>query len=364
MSKLKFELLARFFCLALLASSSVFAEEKLTTEENTKAGQPDKKIELKSNHPQEYRVQVGDTLWGISSKFLKDPWLWPNVWSANSQISNPHLIYPGNLIRLVYINGKPQLTISRRGAPMVKLSPQGHEIPFDRPIPTIPMNAILPFLTKNRIVSKRELKKAPYVVHTQEGRIMAGAGDVIYVRGIKKDTHKYFIIMRGGKVYKDPKTKEILGYEAKFIGDSKMQAFSKKVSTHYLTKSTREVLIGDRVFPSDQHITNQSFIPHAPKDNIDGRIIAVMDGVSQIGQHQVVVINRGSRDGIEVGHVLGIYQKGKKIKDRVRKKRGGVTLPKSKAGVIMVFKAFDKLSYAVVMRAQTNMSVLDAIGKP
>ena len=126
MSKLKFELFARFFCLALLASGSVIADEEHATEENTKAGHRDKKIELKSDHPQEYRVQIGDTLWGISSKFLKNPWLWPNVWNANSQISNPHLIYPGNLIRLVYIDGKPQLTISRRGAPMVKLSPQGH----------------------------------------------------------------------------------------------------------------------------------------------------------------------------------------------------------------------------------------------
>ena len=318
------------------------------------------KVELKANHPERYVVKAGDTLWGISAKFLKDPWLWPSVWYANPQVANPHLIYPGDAITLVYVDGKPQLRIDR-GRPLVKITPKGHEIPLDRPIPTIPLDAILPFLAKHRIVTKAELDKAPYVVYTSNERVAAAAMDKIYVRGVKNKEHKNFIVVRGGTVYKDPVTKELLGYEARYIGNSDMAVFGDP-STHYLTKTTREVLIGDKIFKDDQDSFNSHFVPHAPKSKIDGQIIAVMDGVSQIGLHQVVVINRGKREGVETGHVLAIYQKGEWIKDSV--KHGKVRLPDTRAGLLMVFKAFDKLSYAIVMRAQTNMHVLDIVRNP
>ncbi len=319
-------------------------------------------VELKNNHPQKYLVQKGDTLWGISGKFLKSPWLWPNVWYANPQVKNPHLIYPGDSITLVYVDGKPQLRIAR-GRPHVKLSPSGRIVALNRPIPTIGLASIRPFLTKHQIVDKNTLAKAPYILRGAGEHLITGAGDQVYVRGHKSDNHSDFLIVRKGQVYTDPFTKEVLGYEAKYIGDSKMIRYGDP-ATHYLRNTNREVLIGDRLIKFIQTQYNDNFIPHAPKMDIKGHIIAVMEGVSQIGQHQVVVINKGKRDGMQAGHVLAIYQKGQTVKDTVNKKSKAVTLPDERAGLLMVFRTFDKLSYALIVKATTNMHVLDAVVNP
>ena len=318
-------------------------------------------VELKNNHPQKYVVQKGDTLWGISGKFLKSPWLWPNVWYANPQVKNPHLIYPGDSITLVYIDGKPQLRIDR-GRPHVKLTPSGRVVALNRPIPTIGLAAIRPFLTKHQIVDKNTLKKSPYILRAVGERLITGTGDKVYVRGHKSDKHSDFLVVRKGQVYSDPHTKEILGYEAKYVGDSRMIRYGDP-ATHYLSNTSREVLIGDRLLKFDHAAYNDNFVPHAPKADVKGHIIAVMEGVTQIGQHQVVVINKGKRDGMEVGHVLAIYQKGKKVEDTVRKSKA-VQLPDERAGLLMVFRTFDKLSYALIMKATTNMHVLDAVVNP
>ena len=320
-------------------------------------------VELKANHPQKYVVQKGDTLWGISGKFLKSPWLWPNVWYANPQVKNPHLIYPGDSITLVYIDGKPQLRIDR-GRPHVKLTPSGRVEPLNRPIPTIGLAAVRPFLTKHQIVDKDTLKKAPYILRSAGEHLITGAGDKVYVRGQKSDKHSDFLVVRKGQVYLDPKSNEVLGYEAKFVGDSHMVRYGDP-ATHFLSNTTREVLIGDRLIRFNQTAYNDNFIPHAPKMDIKGYIIAVMEGVTQIGQHQVVVINKGKRDGVEVGHVLAIYQQGAVVKDTVAGgKRNNVKLPDERAGLLMVFRTFDKLSYALIMKATTNMHVLDSVRNP
>ena len=320
------------------------------------------KVELADNHPQKYVVQKGDTLWGISEKFLKSPWLWPNVWYANPQVKNPHLIYPGDSIVLVYIDGKPQLRIDR-GRPHVKLTPSGRTIPLNRPIPTIGLAAIRPFLTKHQIVDKDTLKKAPYILRGVGEHLITGSGDKVYVRGQKSDKHSDFLVVRKGQVYRDPKTKEILGYEAKYIGDSAMVRYGDP-ATHLLSHTTREVLIGDRLIKFNKTVYNDNFIPHPPKLDVKGNIIAVMEGLTQIGQHQVVVINKGKRDGMEVGHVLAIYQKGATVKDTVTNQKKQVTLPDERAGLLMVFRTFDKLSYALILKATINMHVMDKVTNP
>jgi len=320
-------------------------------------------IELNANHPERYTVKKGDTLWGISAKFLKDPWIWPSVWQANPQVKNPHLIYPGDTISLVYIDGKPQLRINR-GRPLVKLTPQGRYIPLNRPVPTIPLNAIKAFLSKPFIVSKDELDKAPYIVMPVGEHLITGAGDKVYVRGHKKNHNQHeYVIVRAGQTFIDPITKEVLGYEAQYIGDSNLIAYGDP-ATHYLRNTTREVLIGDRVMPNAAKDYQDHFIPKSPKNDIKGQIIAVMDGLTQIGQHQVVIINKGKRNGLEIGHVMSVFQEGKIIKDSVIKDRKGVQLPAEKAGVIMVFRTFDKMSYALVMQASRNMRVLDTVRNP
>ena len=349
--------LVSLFLVTILMVSSVWC---VAQDEQPVAA--DKRVELKDNHPEKYTVHPGDTLWDISAKFLKDPWLWPSVWYANPKIANPHLIYPGDVISLVYINGKPQLRIDR-GRPLVKMTPQGRVIPLNRPIPSIPVNAVAPFLNHNRIITRKEYKEAPYVVHAMGEHLITGAGDRVYVRGHKdKDKNNvHYVVVREGQEYRDPKTKEILGYEAKYVGDSRVEKFGKP-STHYLVTTNREVLIGDRVLPADDDRFKDNFVPHAPKAKTTGRIIAVMEGVTQIGQHQVVVINKGKREGMEVGHVLAVYQKGDLIVDPIKKDK--LTLPDVRAGILMVFRTFDKVSYAIVMRARRNMNVMDEVRNP
>jgi len=320
-------------------------------------------VKLNPNHPDKYTVVKHDTLWDISGRFLQNPWQWPEIWHVNPQIANPHLIYPGDVISLVYIDGQPRLVVNR-GSKTVKLTPQGRIISLDQAIPTIPMDAIKQFLKEPVIVGKNELDKAPYVVEFKGERIITAANDSIYVRGIKNsDTLKYTIV-RQGNTYSDPVTKEVLGYEARFVGNAKLYRTGDP-STLKTLRTTREVRIGDRLLPSNEDIFNANFTPRAPANNVSGSILAVLDGVNQIGSNQVVVISKGSREGLKPGHVMSIYQAGNTIKDSVTEDRKDtVTLPDEKAGVLMVFRTFEKVSYALVLKANRNINVNDNVRNP
>jgi hypothetical protein len=328
---------------------------------------------LNPNHPDSYTVVKGDTLWDISGRFLRSPWRWPDVWYANSQIKNPHLIYPGDVISLTYdANGKPILSV-KRGHPTLKLSPGIRSERLDRAIPTIPLDAIQQFLTRPLIVSEEELKEAAYIVQPAGEHVVAGAGDSVYVRGLKDNKKAKYSLFRPGQVYKNPPINgeaddEILGYEAIFVGEGQLTYFKKdeEVSTLALTSSTREARLGDRVFPLDDKNFNEQFMPHAPANEVEGAIIAVFDGVSQIGKYNTVVINRGKREGMEVGHVLSVFRRGEIVPDLVHKddRDNAVKLPDEKAGAILVYRVDEKVSFALVMQAVLAMHLHDAVRKP
>ncbi|HKK14209.1 MAG TPA: LysM peptidoglycan-binding domain-containing protein [Gammaproteobacteria bacterium] len=320
-------------------------------------------IALNPNHPDRYVVVKGDTLWDIAGRFLKDPWHWPEVWYVNPQIKNPHLIYPGDVITLSYVNGKPRLAV-QRGRPTVKLSPHARPEPLTRAIPTIPIDAIQQFLTQPLVTDKNELKNAPYVVEIAQEHVIGGPGDQMYVRGLKSSGHTRYSVYRPGKPLVDPDTNEVLGYQAIFVGDATLKRFGDP-STLVLTKADREALVGDRVRPVSQEQIKANFMPHAPKQHVDGRIISVLGGVSQIGQYQVVVLNRGRREGLNPGTVLAIYQTGRVIRDTVSDKHGDtVKLPDERAGELMVFRSFDRVSYGLVMRATRALHVEDRVRNP
>ncbi len=327
-----------------------------------KSATADSDIAVNPAHPDDYTVVKGDTLWDISARFLSKPWYWPEVWYANPQIKNPHLIYPGDVISLVYVNGRPQLRLRRGGTD--KLSPQIRSEPLDTAIPTIPIDAIQQFLNHSRVVSQQELDAAPYLVESADEHLITGAGDRIYVRRITAPTPLHYGVYQQGKPYRDPDTGEALGVEALYVGDATLQRFGDP-STLLLAHSTREAVIGDRLLPMDENEVQRNFMPHAPATAVKGRIISVVDGVTQIGQHQVVVLNRGTRDGMEVGHVLAIFQAGSTVADKVSGKRGDtVTLPDERAGILMVFRTFDRVSYALVMSATRPIHVLDKVSNP
>jgi hypothetical protein len=322
---------------------------------------------LNSSHPDTYVVVKGDTLWDISARFLRDPWRWPDVWQANPQVKNPHLIYPGDVISLTYdANGKPVLSI-KRGRPTVKLSPGVRATKLERAIPTIPLDAIRQFLSRPLVISQKELDEAAYVVATADEHVVAGAGDRLYVRGIKGDKQAKFSIFQPGKPYRNPGAEEddILGIEAIYVGEGTALAFGDP-TTLLLTSTEREARRGDRVMPFDENEIDEHFMPHAPHAKIDGSIIGVVDGVSQIGQHQIVVLNKGKQDQVDVGTVLAVYRRGETISDLVTEdvRDDTVTLPDEKAGHVMVFRSFDRVSFALVMEATRAMHVFDAVRNP
>lgn len=322
---------------------------------------------LNSSHPDSYVVVKGDTLWDISGRFLRNPWRWPDVWQANPQVKNPHLIYPGDVISLTYdANGNPILSINR-GRQTVKLSPGVRASKIDRAIPTIPLDAIRQFLSRPLVLTQKQVDEAAYVVQTAGEHVVAGAGDRVYVRGIKDKQQNKFSLFQPGKPYRNPGAEEddILGIEAIYVGEGTAQAFGD-VSTLLLTNTQREARRGDRVMPFDKNEIDEHFMPHAPADKIDGAIIAVVDGVSQIGQHQIVVLNKGTQDKIDVGTVLDVFRKGATISDLVTEeiRDDTVTLPDEKAGTLMVFRSFDRVSFALVMEATRAMHIYDAVRNP
>jgi hypothetical protein len=313
-------------------------------------------------HPDRYTVVKGDTLWDIAGRFLRDPWRWPDVWHVNPQIENPHLIYPGDIIEMTYVDGKPQLRLLRGSE--VKLSPKVRTTDVDGAIPTIPLDAIYPFLDRSYVVNEGEMDSAPYVVDFADEHLAAGAGQNVYVRSVESKDNTSFDVVRPGDPYRDADTDEILGYEALYIGGAKLLRIGDP-ATLLLTSTNQEVLTGDRLLVSIKDQPMDAFYPKAPDSQINGSIISVLNGVTQIGQYNVVVLDRGANDGLQPGDVLAIEHKGEVVRDDVTPERGDtVKLPDEKAGHLMVFRSFDRVSFALVLDATRAIHVLDRVRNP
>jgi nucleoid-associated protein YgaU len=328
------------------------------------AGMAQAEVQLKDGHPDRYTVVKGDTLWDISGKFLSQPWKWPEIWHANPQVENPHLIYPGDQLSLVYIDGQPRLVLNRgesRGT--IKLSPQVRSTPMAEAIPTIPLEAINSFLLSNRIVDTPEqFLSAPYIVAGNAERVVSGAGDRVYARGSFDESAPVYGIFRQGRTYLDPETEEFLGINADDIGSGAIVAEEGDVGTMQLSRSTQEVRLGDRLFPTEERAINSTFMPSEPANQIDGLILDVPRGVTQIGQFDVVTLNKGARDGLAEGNVLAVYKTGETVRDRVTGE--SVKIPDERAGLLMVFRTYDKLSYGLVLGATRSLELLDKVRNP
>ncbi|MEH6580652.1 MAG: LysM peptidoglycan-binding domain-containing protein [Halioglobus sp.] len=319
-------------------------------------------VELKENLPETYIVKKGDTLWAISGMYLKEPWLWPELWDVNPQIDNPHLIFPGDELHLVWVDGQPRLRVNR--GRNVKLTPNMRVTPLDLAIPVIPLDEIGAFLLRHRILDASELNNAAYVVAGDQRHIISAPGDRVYGRGNFPDGERAYGIFRPGDVYRDPITSEILGYQAQDVGSAQLLSSNKdEVVELEVTRVSEEVRIPDRLLPNEERILDATFHPRAPKKEIvDGFMIAVDGGVSQIGSSDIVVINRGLRDGLEIGDVLAIYQTGEVVYDKIAK--SNVALPDSRAGLLLVFESFEKASYGIVLKASRPLQIMDKVKNP
>jgi hypothetical protein len=341
------------------------------------------KVALNPAHPETYVVKRGDTLWDISAMFLQQPWYWPEIWSVNPQIVNPHLIYPGDVLNLVYVDGQPRVQLTRGPigpAGTERLSPSIYSSDLDSAITSIPASAIQPFLDGGMIMPKKDIAKLPYVVALHD-HMVGGAGQNVYVMDMPETTPEgaKFFIVRMDDELRDPDTRKVLGYEVMFIAKTELrkQGDKKTPATMFLTDTNREVMRGDRVLEANLNLP-MNYFPSAPAEEVSGQIISVVDGLSRIGQYNMVVINRGTTHGLKEGNVLAVWQDGKRVNDNFDSLRGKayssesqyslagkkVTLPDTFAGNLMVIKAYSDISYALVMQAIQEMQVLDRVGNP
>ena len=362
-------------------------------------------ITLQKNHPDRYIVVKGDTLWGISGKFLKDPWLWPEVWKMNrAEIKNPHRIYPGDVVVLDNSSGSPQLSLLHE---TVTLQPGAIEEPLEKEaIQTIAPNVIRPFLSQPLLIENGQLDTAPRIIAGPDNRVILSAGSRVYVNSIKEGEGLHWNVYRPGEQLIDPDTKEVLGTEAIYLGDINIARFGAP-ATGDIVRAKEEIFTKDRLVVSQDEFKS-SFVPHAPETQIYGRIMRIYGGVAEGGPNTVVSINRGKKDGLEEGHVLAINRYGRVIKDPEYKDQntnkvvpeekklkelnfdvktgadgkkivnfekeakqsqivlqpGEVKLPDERVGLLMIFRTFDRISYGLIMSTSDAIYTLDSVQTP
>jgi len=351
---------------ALATGLPVLPQWRSTAEQVAQAGVP--LAELAPNAPDSHVVQRGDTLWGIARLFLTNPWRWPELWGMNlEQIRNPHLIYPGQRLVLLRADGRARLVLAQAvGEPPVeRLSPRIRAEPAgDGAIAAIPLHLIAPFLNEAVVFDTDELAAAPRVVAAPEGRVMMSRGDTAYVLGDIAELRDWRIF-REARPLLDPVTRQVLGFEARFVGTAEylrpggMQTGNDGraalvPATFRVTGVRQEVGIGDRLAPVGER-EFPSFAPHAPASPVEGRIVSIYGDSLTAGQHQIVALNRGRSDGLARGHVLALWRDGTRVTDRTDPRRPQIKLPDERHGLLFVFRVFERVSYALIL------SVLDPV---
>lgn len=331
--------------------------------------------------PRSYVVRKGDTLWGIASMFLKDPWLWPEVWIINPQVPNPHLIYPGDTLALAYgANGSPQVTVAQAGAARlesVKLDPRLRSTALDTAIPTIPYAAIQGFLSHPRLLTRDQIRTAPYVLAFRDMHQVGGSGIEVYVQNLGAGQNARFAVMRVGDELRDPDDNALLGYEGIYTATALVERPGSPAKV-LLTESAMETVAGDRLVTATEEAPPINFMPRAPASDVRGRIISIMGGTNFVGQFEVVAINRGKAQGLEVGNVLAIDSAGDVVPDLYRGGRDinsmgsgintsfspKVKLPDERSGTLLVFKVYERMSYGLIVGASDTINVYDVVRNP
>ena len=325
---------------------------------------------LRADHPEGYVVQQGDTLWGIAKVFLKDPWLWPEIWHANPQVANPHLIYPGDRLVLTVVDGQTRITLERGsqapaprdGLAVVKLTPQMRLEPIEADKqPTMRYEDIAAMLGRPYVLERKAAREAPYVLSAAESRrVLSGRFERIYARGNLAD-RKIFDVVRSIKPLRDPDKNTLLGFEAEYVATAQLME-SGDPALFMLTESVMEVRPGDRLIPVDDVLLPLEFTPSPPTRPVHGFILSVYKGVTEISQYNVVSISVGKDQGIKAGDLLAIYRNGEWVRDPVTGR--GVKLPQQRAGLLLVFKPFEQVSYGLVLEAEQSIHVQDRIATP
>ena len=349
------------------------------------SGQALAEVALKNGHPQVYYVKQGDTLWDISSQFLQSPWQWPELWHVNEEIDNPHLIYPGDVIQLVFVDGQPQLQLQRNGqtsavtetqtaqptvklktdGSVVRLSPEIRSVPLNQAVPAIPLSSIQHFLREALVITRQDLVDAPYIVSGTDDRVVFGNNDNIYavdpVNNWENMAPSYGVY-RVGHAYIDPVTKETLGMEALQVGVVRTSDMTGGVGTFRVMSAQEDLRAEDRLLKGREESVRSTFFPSAPDVAVDARAIRFFDRLHGVARNDVLVINKGSREGLREGHVLESLEAGPVVKDPLRK--GVVRLPDVASGTVVLFRVFEKVSYGLVVQASRPIKIGDRLTNP
>lgn len=343
-------------------------------------------VKVKPGAPEKYTVVQGDTLWGISSRYLSDPWRWPEIWEANKQVYNPHLIYPGDVLLLCRIQDRTVVAVDMGGGcsevsgriangggvptetvmpdGVVKLRPQARELPLALAIPAIPLKDIQRYLTDSRVVHPDLMERAPYVVSGVDNRVVTGAGDSVYVRDKNKllRNDAPYGVYRNGGLYRDPDSGEPLGLEAEDIGAGQLVALNGPVGTLKVNRTTQEIRNGDRLLENESTQIASVFHPSNPENVRPGKIIRVFGSIGAATQYSVIVLNRGKQDGVVAGHTFALWRAGATVRDMVA--NDSVRLPPEHAGLAMVFRTFERVSYALVLTSAKAVKAGDEVRPP
>ncbi len=352
------------------------APDEITVQAQIPEPVPVETVVYEPEHPQTYIVQEGDTLWDISSVFLRDPWYWPEIWFKNPQVENPHLIYPGDTLAIVYIGGERRIQLQTRGPDgevlsridgltVVKVSPRVRTQSIEASIPSIPIESIRHLLARPVIIDEETLNNSAYVLSSLDEHLINSINDKLYVRKLDTSTgNGRYQIYRPNRPLYDPVTDELLGYEALYVGESKLLLRGDPASVR-VTNSEREILRDDRVMPMDNVSFERDFFPRPPEVEVTGNIVALLDAISQTGVFQTIAVNLGQRDGLETGTLLSIRRGGSVVSDKREPDPDfRVKLPDEQIGLAMIIRSFEKMSYALIMEAERPISVRDYVETP
>lgn len=377
-------LLGLSICIASSAGQAsnltVTPEQRGTAQRVADAGVP--LSELSPGAPDSHTVKAGDTLWDISKLFLASPWRWPELWGMNrDQVSNPHLIYPGQVLLLVKSNGRARLELARsvgeasaQAANTTKLTPRVRSSRLeDNPITAIPQHLIEPFLTDAVVFNTDELVAAPRIVATPEGRVLLTRGDLAYARGDLIQGAEYRVF-RNTTPLRDPSTKEVLGYEAPYLGTADMLRPGREAAgpdgkteivpaTLSIRTARMEMGEGDRLSLVPER-SFERYVPHPPAQPVSGQIISIYGDALTAGQNQIVAINRGKQDGMERGHVLALWQAGRLTRDKTGDKPQEIRLPDERHGLLFVFQVYQRVSYALIISVKDPVAPGDRFTQP
>lgn len=344
-------------------------------------------VRLQENAPERHVVVKGDTLWDISEKFLKDPWRWPDVWQLNKeQIKNPHLIYPGDVVILTMENGKPRLSLESGARDVVKLSPQVRGEPIvikEAGISSIPLKAVRGLLSKSGVGDPADLEKSPRILGSSDARVMFGSGDSVYASKGDGETVDWRVVRLGQPLKNPDDPKEILAYEMLYLGQARTERQGDPQVVKILG-AEQEILERDRLMPAWKGDLPQ-FVPHAPGKPVEAKVVAALGGPVYAGTYMTLVLDKGARDGLEEGHVLALFRAGRSVADPkcIRADKVGFlaggrgqaqdckedendksALPDTRVGLAFVYRVFNKVAYALVMRGTEPVTVGDSARNP